>query len=338
MSLSIFKLLSYLNGQLVTPASQEMSRLDESEPVCWLVHREAIAREALQSSAMVPFNLLDYYKKVTRISSETIPAIESYFIHGPLALNGPEHIAARKEVLAEYRVIDESLEQWITKFSVALLEKYAGRKVRATELVRNYVEDVFKRIVAERIGCDSSQLPPLPGLLFDLLPRKSNLMHREAELETFARACSDKHPFPADIPPHFPWSLVTLVVMGKDALQNALLFGLHQAHKGDAEALFRLSAPVSVIARSAISDTTLGGEAISAGQVIYISPFLIGQREPEGCRLEFGTGVHLCAGKRISIRIANAFFEAYRAISKIELDTRDLEWTRNMILLPKEPA
>lgn len=331
----ILKLVSLLNQQAPPPDANPFSRLNAGAPASWLVRDAAIGHAILKSPYVKPYDLLRYFKRVARIEDGALGAIEGYFGHGPLLLHGEKHHEVRKTVVQQYQTIEIDLLGWLDAYTQDFLQSHCGSPVTTTRLAGDYVDGLYRTLLARQLGCEPQALPPLPGLLFDLLPRKTTLQRANAELQALADACQIGKNSSTPAVKSDPWALVTLVVMGKDALQTSLLFALHHRNITDAETLFRLSTPVSVIAREVTHPTTFGGESFSAGDILYLCPSLM-EAHPTHGKLEFGAGQHICAGRKIAMIVAKAFLQGLQATEGLIIRTNDLQWTRNLLLTPKE--
>ncbi len=331
----ILKLVNLLNQQAPLPGANALCRLNAGTPTSWLVRDAALGHAILKSPHVKPYDLLRYFKQVARIEDGELGAIEGYFSHGPLLLHGEKHREVRKTVVQQYQAIEIDLHDWLDAYTRDFLQSHCGSPVTTTRLARGYVDGLYRTLIARQLGSEPQALPPLPRLLFDLLPRKATLQHANTELQALADACQVRRNPSTLVEKQDPWPLVTLVVMGKDALQTALLFALHRRDIKDAETLFRLSTPVSVIAREVTHTTTFSGESFSAGDILYLCPSLM-EAHPTYGKLEFGAGQHICAGRKIAMIVASAFLQGLQATDGLIIRTDNLQWTRSLLLTPKE--
>lgn len=330
----ILKLVTLLNREGTQATPVPCMRLHEGTPGSWLIRDAAIGHAILKSQHVKPFDLLRYFKQVTRTGDGELGAMEGYFTHGPLLRHGQPHHEARKAVVQLYQSIEADLAEWLEDYTQAFLHALRKMPTPATRLAQDYVAGLYQHMIGRQLQCAPADLPPLPENLFDLMPRKATMQEANRGLQAFVDAClaNAQHPLESRL-----WPLITLVVMGKDALQTALLFALHHPDIFDADTLFRLSTPVNVIAREVTQASNIGNQPFCQGDILYVCPSLM-ETHPTYGRLEFGAGQHICAGRKIALIIANTFLSALHRTQGLEIRTDDLTWTRNLLLTPKERA
>lgn len=324
--------------------THSVAMLDEEAPPAVLVLNETLAREVLKSDAIAPYDLLAYWKAAARRPSAPLPALEGFFRRTPVLLHGAPQRDARKALMPCYRRVERALPEWLSSFSRDYFEAQSrSRPVHALELAGGYLEAVNRQIMAIDVGSAADALPPLPSGLFSLFPRSGDLQDYDAKLGALAHFLADRLAA-VGRDRQEAWALVSVAVMGQEALFAALVYGMvHSASEPPwtAEALIHASAPVSMlVGRQVLRDVRLNGVPFQQGQMIYICPFLthraaeiekdIQETPPT---LSFGSGLHVCAGRKIALIIAQSFLDARLEHDDLIVDCTNLMFSRDINLV-----
>lgn len=344
MSYHVLRLRTLMNRPERIDLTQPVALLDEEAPPAVLVLDEALAREALKSDAIAPYDLLAYWKAAARRPSAPLSALEGFFRETPVLLHGEAQRAARKALVPCYRRIEHALPQWLPAFGRDYFQAQSRlQPLHALELARGFLEAANRQIMAIDVGCAADLLPPLPNSLFTLFPRPDALQDYDAKLAALIQVLADllgaQNRDRGDA-----WALVSVAVMGQEALLAALVYGLtHEAPQAPwtAEALMQESAPVSMlVGRRALRDVRMKGVSFEQGQMIYICPFLTHQAaavsksaEEAPATLSFGSGVHVCAGRKIALILAQCFLDARLQQDDLSLDCSGLIFSRDINLV-----
>lgn len=357
MDLNILKVQKFLNKPQSLPVGQRYIALDDSEVPAMLVMEQKLARGCLKHADVAPFDLWGFYQAVARLSDQRLPQLNCYFTQGPLLQHSKTHRDTRRNLAPLYRHLEASIETWAEDLADQIITEHQRNPNSdhpAYRFASDYTDRVFLRLLSVATGIPEKLIPDLPGRVFDLLPRSRNLIAREEELVVFVRtlqqAMTEKSDGleggSCDVA-----SLLTLVVMGHDAMKGALFFGLSQGlipkvvNGGDwtraLELWFRDIAPVGVLLRVVQTDCEIDGASFIKGQVVYICPHILHEiAERSGSdgpmlSLAFGSGPHMCAGRTLALKAAEA---AFKVLIKYEWSSDTLpatKWSRDLLLIER---
>ena len=301
-----------------------------------LVCENNIATEVLKSDNFQSVNLVNI--SVTHDSDEKfLSSVLDHFSKTPLFLNGLKHIDARKKVLRLYELINQDLDDWIEDFSNKYIAKLDLIKYDPIFLVDDFIQSIFKKIIANQIKVMPEEIPDLPGeLLNNIVPNKvifEPINKRLGALNAFIESrYKELGKDPADA-----WALISVPVMGYEPLLASLVYGLLNAPKNskwDENELLIKAAAVSLLIRFAKEDIELANFSFKKDQIIFVSPFLANFHDDfkKENSLEFGYGRKLCPGRKISIKITNKFFKAFYNNQKIKIQFENtLKERRNVL-------
>lgn len=347
MSSSTLRLRKIINDPSCLDMGREWIALDEQPQPPILVYGEALANAILRSEGFATYNIYAYWKVVIQAPPPEFPALETFFEVAPLFLHGEAHRNARKALVQPYRRLEVDLDKWLPDFAEGFFESLGqGQIIRPNQLAASYIEGVFREMLARDVGCATADLPPLPSELFYFLPRVKHMQEYDAQLNTLVGAMK-KHLVASGKDADDAWALASVTVAGQQPLTSALVYGLinppPSGNKWDSETLMRQSAPVSLLGREAREDATIGDLKISRGQPLHICPFLVHQHADARPRdsaptksYAFSDGPHTCAGRRISLKITDAFFNHWASADKVQLDKAGIRLVRDFVLLPLE--
>lgn len=346
MSSITLRLREIINRPDSVDRSQHRMELDGATAPSLLVYDASLATDVLKSDMLVPFDLVALWKQVTRLSSSEIGAIETYFRKTPLFLSGEEHKAARKSLVEPYRRIERSLESWLHGFTQDFFDRHAFEDIDdAPAFVMAYLNGVFQQMLATDLGCPTGELPPVSTGVLRLIPRPEALRSFSRQLDELVASIKSILQA-AGRNPEEAWALASVVVMGREPLLAAILFGLANpspdAEFWDAETLIHSAAPISVLSRQVTKDGALDGLDLKKGQSVTVCPFLAHEKADSGVResrpvrrLEFGFGRHLCSGRALSLKIADSFFRNLPANTRRRIDVANMKLVRDFFLMPK---
>lgn len=347
MSSSTLRLRKIINDPACLDMSREWIALDEQPQPPILVYGETLANAILRSEGFATYNIYAYWKVVIQAPPPEFPALETFFEVAPLFLHGESHRNARKALVPPYRRLESGLDQWLPAFAEKFFESQPkDLPVKPNQLAANYIEGVFREMLAKDVGCPTDDLPLLPSELFYFLPRMKHMQEYDSQLGVLVDAMK-RHLSKSGKDPEEAWALASVAVAGQQPLTSALVYGLMNTpptgDRWDSETLMRLSAPVSLLGREAREDAVIGDLEITSGQPLHICPFLVHQRADNHSgnstarkSIAFGDGPHTCAGRRISLKITDAFFHNWAFANNALLDTSGIRLIRDFVLLPLE--
>lgn len=381
MNLSLLRLRTLLNQPALLDLSRPWMALDAQSPPTVLVLQPPLAQAVLRHPAAQPFDVLAHLCQVSGLSPADLPAVSGYFGATPLLMHGAQHLLYRRDVMLRYRKVEEAMPTWLPALTRGHLHAASQQAAASPQaLVVAYTNAVFRTVLARGLGVDAAALPPLPGRIFEFFPKRAEMLAREQELSSLFQAVlhglmQPSSPGGSGQPPDRSaaqaqaWLWLTLVLMGHDALQGVLLWGL--LHPGDVggaaglEALFRASAPVGVQARRWQADATVLGKHWVAGQTIYVSPHLLqcAQAAQQGVTpdvvgngileagardnaasiaarvkppsFSFGEGPHACPGRKIAHYIASVFFDQLALLPPLHWSGASMRFVRDLLLQPR---
>lgn len=347
MSSLTLRLRGIMNKPGSLDLSQNIVELDNADAPGLLMYNETLAYAVLKSNAVVPFNPISLWKQVARLPPSELTTVDTYFRKTPLFLTGDAHKTARKALISPYKRIERLLDSWLTIFTKQFFEHYFCDKASsATNLVNAYLNGVFEEILAKELACSTDLLPPIPTGILKLVPRAEDLRLFDRQLENLVNSIKSilqtKGRDQEDA-----WPIVSVVVMGREPLLSAFLFGLITSPPNGkqwcGENLLHQAAPVSALSREVVSDCMIQGIKLIQGQSVRMCPFIAHDQADKHIRtdersrwLEFGAGPHLCPGRAISIKITASFFKEFPENKRHLIDTSGLKFIRDFFLTPKQ--
>ena len=349
MSSSALRLRTIMNDPSSLNMSKEWIALDNHTPPTLLIYGESLTNAVLRSANIATYNLVAYWKTVTKAPPPGFPAIESHFDESPFLLQGTPHRTARKTLTPPYRSVEIELTHWLPTFTESFFTSYqTDQATRPIPLALSYIDGVFKEILAREAACSIQEIPLLPSGLFSFLPRLASVLEFDRRLEAVVQTL-EAHLTKAGKSAHEAMALSTIVVMGQQPLLGAFVYGLLNPPPNggtwEGESLMRQSSPVSVLGREVHTECNINGLQLAQGQPLHICPFLSHMHSDAHAKhnassksLAFGAGPHVCSGRKITLEITNAFFKQWVRTKHIQLDTSGIKLTRDLLLVPQEKS
>jgi len=328
MSSHILKLRSYLNHPQRLDFNQDVVELDDSELPTLLVLDVQLAHELLKSPHCATYNLVDYWKIVTRSASQ--PALERLFRETPFFLHGDQHREINRQLTKPYRRIEAQLPLWLPDFTADYLVQLADSdSTSGFWAIAEYIRQLFAQLLAREFAVEADQVPSFNAaaslvLMFqshDNLCYFDSVVHELYRFGTAALSAQGRDQSELS-------ALLSVAMMGREPLFAAILYAL-------------MEPPVDG------EDAHIAGYSFRRGQVINIATFLVRPKSAQGCplngqrpsakqSLEFGAGPHLCSGRAISIAIVEIFLAQWQRSGITDLDFSKTRLYRDFITIPKE--
>ena len=350
MSSHILKLRSYLNNPQRLDFNQDLVELDDGELPTLLILDVQLAHELLKSPHCATYNLVDYWKIVTRSASQ--PALERLFRETPFFLHGDQHREINRQLSKPYRRIEAQLPLWLPDFTADYLVQLADSgSTSGFWAIAEYIRQLFAQLLAREFAVEADQVPSFNAaaslvLMFqshDNLCYFDSVVHELYRFGTAALSAQGRDQSELS-------ALLSVAMMGREPLFAAILYALMEPPvdgEWDAKAVLRDSAPVAILGRQMLEDAHIAGYSFRRGQVINIATFLVRPKSAQGCplngqrpsakqSLEFGAGPHLCSGRAISIAIVEIFLAQWQRSGITDLDFSKTRLYRDFITIPKE--
>lgn len=322
--------------------------LDAEQPPALLLLSEPLIKAVLKCDVIVPTDLVANLKTSARLEQNSLPAIGTFFSKTPMLMNGVTHREVRMGLQPIYRIIEDRLDSWLPDYAQACLQSAGPQnRVSAFSWVSGFLDGVNRRIMAVHVGCPVEHLPPLPNQLYRLLPRAEDLIIYDQSLQALVSFLAEQLSMQQRDPDE-AWALVSVAVMGQESLLSGLLFSMVKAAPQGhwtAESLMRESAPVSMLGcRQVQTDVELEGVKFLAGQLLYVCPFLTHLSMRQGScaptsassSYSFGSGAHVCAGRKIALKIVQAFLDAHQQCSPLNVNQQNLRFFRDINLMVQQ--
>lgn len=349
MSSSVLRLYYLLNHTAAIDFANPWVALDNLSPPTLLIIQPELARSILKAKEVRTFDLTRYWQKVTQTSDAEIPTLNAHFSQSAVLAHGNTHRITRQRLMPIYSAVEQDLLTWIDPVTKDFfIESNAGAQpMSPLQFVESYVALILRRILCRYFDLKEAEFPQLPHRLFSFFLRKDELLAYETSLRILHQwlkqtsRCDDQ----------LAHDLLSITVMGKEPMIGALCYGLCNRTNTDglpwtALSLMETSSPVSeLIAREVLADAVIQDLALTAGQILHISPHILdiyeskrtGEiQEPRNAypSLPFGFGPHVCLGRGIALAIAKAFIENLTQIS--ELRFKDISFFRDNVLTPRK--
>ena len=344
MSSLILKLREIINNPHQLDSTKEWIPLGDEDSPFILVYGKALCFSIIKSTEVAPSNLLSYWKAITKAPVNSFPAMEAYFKLTPFSLHGQEHFVSRRALGPCYKRIEKELPNWISEFSENFFRAYKNNETISTSsLVADYINQFNREILAHELSIDSNDLPAMPGEMAHMITTYKLVEAYDQRLQILVNFI-EKTLNNIGLDMSEAWSLVSITVMGTEGIAGALLYGLaNKPNKTDiwqAEDLVNLSYPVTLLAREPLCDLNINGLSLKKGQRLYVSPALASMltnvNADETPDIPFGMGVHICPGKRISLTVINAFFNAWSHAEALHPRISKVKFSRDFILRAKD--
>jgi hypothetical protein len=360
MDLSILKVLKRLNDRQEFPLDQRLFALDDSKKAAVIILDQTLARRCLKHPDVAPYDLWGFYQKVVRLSDRELPHIGAYFATGPLLKHGLTHRDKRRDLAPLYRHLEASIGAWAEDLATQTVTQCRRRQSvdehPAYQIAADYADRVFLRLISDATGVPEVLIPKMPGRLFELVPRERNLRAREQELAEFVFGLNKEMALrrnPADWQHCAIADILTLILMGHDATKGAIFFGLSQGimPKYDeavgwaraVEAWFQDIAPVGVLLRVVMEDCEIDGIPFFKDQTIYVCPHILheitrnreGRDQQSNSSFAFGSGPHMCPGRALSLKAAEALFKVLAEFGWSSVNLPVTQWRRDLLLIER---
>lgn len=358
MDLNVLKIQKWLNKPDSLPLHERAIDLEEGEDPAVLVLDADLAREILKHPNVAPFNLWGLYQALTRLTASDLPQLDAYFSHGPLLQNAETHRATRKALVPLYRQLEGSIDSWVETLARDVFDLHkAGYRDGANpayELAANFTDHFFAKLFSINLGRPIEEIPVMPGRVFDLLPRSRNLLAREQELATlvsFIEESISAQPETDLTAERRLTNLLTLVLMGHDALKGALFFSLSKGLCPKSEtgtdwtrvtdSWYKDVSPVGVLPRVIESPFQIDSFSFTKGQVVYICPHILHHiaeregRKRQPASLAFGAGAHVCPGRGLALKAAEYFFRCLAEEDIRAEEFLETRWRRDLLLIER---
>jgi len=316
MVLAAFRVLNAPEGSLPDEA---VIVLSEGPPRAFFVFDPKLAAALLRSEHIVPTSARLYYEAVSGLERSDFPVLSEAFERTPLSQSGGAHRDARARVTPIYRRVEASIDDWIDDFCADYLQDLRSRPSPDIVVAASDFSDrVGRAMSAADLGIDWRDLPPIPNEIFVMFPSAGRIRDIEAKFATIRDKVTARLLEQGRDAEDF-WPILILMMMNRDSLQGTVMhMYMHLqdgAVLGSAAECASAAANVSLLqCRHVMQDGAIGGHDWRAGELVYIAPYLLHRRDPPpaGTDFTFGTGPHVCPGRKLSLRILEALIEALR--------------------------
>ena len=322
MASSVLKLFYLLNNPSEVDRSLRFVELDSLSPPTLLITDPRLAKSILKADEIRSFDLVSYWQSITQSADTLIEPVRNHFKHSPVLLHGQAHRSARKAVLPIYKSAEADLEGWIQDTTREFFQAgaQANEVLSASQFATAYITRVFRKMICNALSVQEKEFPALPGHLFSFFLRAHELLAYSNTLRALTKWIAE------NAPGHLAEQadgLLSITVMGREPMIGALTYGLIQRCDRDGQpwtgaSLMDEASPVSeLIGREVMQDISLEGIHFRQGQILHLSPFLLDKSPASSeSRFTFGHGPHICLGRAIALRIAQAFVESLPVIAE----------------------
>jgi cytochrome P450 len=350
MPSSNLRLRAILNNPTSLDLSKDWIPLNTASPPTLLVYGDELAKQVLKADTIGSYNLVTYWKLVSKLEAEKLPAVETFFEKSPLFLYGDIHAEARKRLAPIYKTVEAGLDSWLPSFCNDFFIKLKPLQNHdPAKAVNDFLDELAKQMIARYAGGQASDLPKIPNKIFQMLLRPHELREYDQRLGILIQATRQLL-MENGQEPEDAWGLVSISVMGREPLTGTLLYALlntpADGQGWKPEALLHESAPVDILGREVLTDCAIGDLQLKKGQLIDICPYLIhlkneakagvnlGHNSREQTSFSFGFGGHICPGRKITLKIVREFLRAFNCQPAELFDTSKAKLVRDFILSP----
>jgi hypothetical protein len=337
MSISVLRLREIVGAAAVPDSNVEFIALDDSKSPPLYVYGKSLAILMIKHPDLKPINFLVFWKSLTGATDSAVRNIDEYFKKTPLFLHQQQHLVAKRSLSPVYKWIEKDLATWVDCFTLDFFKQRRNlNKINTIEFVDSYLITLFKNILARRLCINESQVPDLPGHIFQFLTRLDIILEYEEKVRILKEfLVSNLSNFDQDINQEL-WSLFSVFIMGTDTLSGALIYLIANNHLDlTVDDLLHRSRPVSIVSRKATTDIKINDLHLSAGQRVYISTGLLSNNKHSES-IPFGVGVHVCPGKKISLVVLNAFIKNWKKNSDLHERFNRVKLIRDLVLKAKD--
>jgi hypothetical protein len=347
MYLYIIKLKEILNDPSTLNLHDELCPLNQSDKPPLLIYGNDLGEKILKSKDFIPLNIIDYFKAINNIPNSKFPSIELYFKKSPLFLKDPMQVEARNVLSILYKNIEDKLLLWLPHFTRKYLAEINGKEIHdPVAIAEQFTLDVFKKMIFVELDCEENSSIEFPGGILNTYKSKNSLEDYDRKLNLLFKFIEGKL-IKIDRPAEDAWKIISIVVMGTEAISNSLAFSMalnpNHKKKWDAEALFKELSPISFTARLCAKETKIKNVLIQEGQEVYVALSIINQlskpkdKSPEQMNsFSFSLGRHMCPGRKISLIITQTFLDAWEDSKGIKVNSSPMNATRDLVLRLKE--
>jgi hypothetical protein len=254
-------------------------------------------------------------------------------------------VKARNALRTIYHGIEQALDLTLKEANHYYFLNLQDKKdIDLTLFLTSYIDFVNRSILAKELSVSVHAVPSFEGIqLFEFMPSTKGLKNYENKLNALVsfieNQLHDLKRSQDDV-----WPLVSIAVMGQEPLSGALAYGLsHPPTDGSVwsgENLTFYSAPVSIFSRISEQHLSFGDLHLEPGDLVVFSPIICHRRslqanEASNRSLSFGHGAHSCPGRKMIIKIIDAFF---RDLNQYNLDfnLEGMALKRDINLLPTQ--
>ena len=323
---SLIKLRDILNNPDVLDYQKNWIELGENSR-CYLIYDLHLAKRILANKEFIPNNLIGNLNGLVKEPNFTFKSLSYYFDKSPFIINGMSHVKSRKDIIGFYRIIEDEIIHWLPSYLEDLFSSLNPELLDdPIKLTDYFIEKIFAKIIAYNLKCDANDLPKLPGKILCMFPNLKDLYSYEDDLSVLLNFINYQLTLNnRDIDDN--WKLLSISIMGIDALGPAIIFGLLNSHNDDLfhhDKIFNESTPITVLSRLVNENLNIDDLKLIKNDVTHISPFLINQKiqyssiEQEAT-IAFGHGVHMCPGRKIASVILVGFFDKWLVSNKNKL-------------------
>lgn len=347
MYLYIIRLKEILNDPSTLDLNVEVFPLNQSENPPLLIYGTDLGESILKSKNFIPLNIIEYFKSINNIPNSKFPAIEHYFKKSPLFLKDSMQAEARNSLSILYKQIEDKLLLWLPHFTKKYLAEIKSNQTHdPINIAEQFTLEIFKKMILFELECDENRSLEFPGGILNTYKSKKSLEDYDHKLSQLLNFIKDKL-IKINRPPDDAWKIISIVVMGLEAISNTLAFSMalnpNHDKNWDAAALFKELSPISFIARLCTKETKIKNVLIQKNQEVYVSLSLINQlsihedNPPEKLNsFSFGLGKHMCPGRKISLIITQTFLDAWENSKEIKVNSSNMSVTRDLVLRLKE--
>ena len=335
MSLHIVK-LNYLNNHPEElDHNDQLLVLEENKQTSILVYGESLGLKLLQSEHTIPIDpmgrFLNYIASVDP-NSERFKTLHAYAQRGPMFLSGSAHIDARKKIAQFYKKIEDDLTPGLMAFTKDYLLKYKNtNEIEVEELCSVFIHELNKKIIANDLKIDESEIPEFPEHLLMYMPSLHVVDLKEKKLKALVAVIENQ--IKKQGRDHYDtWSLVSIIVMGLNAISSSLMFGLikHQRFIS-AEETIKSASALSILFREVTEDIEIDQIIFKKGTLLYIALHVMNDQSKDDS-YAFGKGVHTCPGKKLATNIIDTFFKCWITLGFESKSLKPLSFKRDIVL------
>ncbi|MDZ7839296.1 MAG: hypothetical protein U5R46_00530 [Gammaproteobacteria bacterium] len=284
-------------------AARGVKRTEQGTQHTFVVLDLAVSRRILTSKSFTSFNYFDEGVRRLEASGTPMSCMQRFFDQGLLFQEGPQHHAAKQELI---RILDrettrlEALSSRVATF----MAKRSGRIDNPLDLSRLFVRLCIGLVVAH---LTSISLLSAIRLLrarenifyFHFHPRRQQRMNKLlSELDNMIMASGRS--------PRYDNARIlteSLLTMGYDPLVGTLCAYLTDDDAGEIVSAPDRYCATSFVSRVCVERICITGHQFKVGDICYVALVPAVDEEASAGAFPFGLGAHTCIGKRFSISV-----------------------------------